>query len=176
MPQTADVVKGRAEEMPVADGAADWIWCRDMLLHVDLARTFGEFVRVLKPGGHAIVYVTVATDLLEPSERKELFDAIAIAAESADAAAIEARAAGAGLTLVSKETIAGEWREHTIETGSWNPADDLLRLSRLRRREDELLERYGAARVAAYIAGARWGIYQLLGKLEPTIYVWRRDA
>jgi hypothetical protein len=63
-----------------------------------------------------------------------------------------------------------------IEDGSWNPADDLLRLSRLHRREPELLEQHGATRVAAYAAARRWGVYQLLGKLCPTIYLWRRDA
>jgi ubiquinone/menaquinone biosynthesis C-methylase UbiE len=171
-----EVESGRTEQMPVADGAADWVWCRDVLVHVDLARTFAEFVRVLRCGGHAIVYVTVATELLEPRERQELFDGVAIPSESADPQAIEARAADAGLTLVSKETIAGEWREQMIEEGSWNPGEDLARLSRLRRFEGAIVERYGAARVAAYAAGLRWGIYQLLGKLCPTIYVWRRDA
>ena len=168
-------MNGRAEEMPVEDGAADWVWCRDVLNHVDVARTFAEFARVLRPGGHAIVYVTVATELLEPRERKELFDAIAVTAEGANAEAIEARAAEAGLALVSKETIGAEWREHMIEQGEWNPAEDLLRLSRLRRTTG-IGERYGAERMAAYQAGLLWGIYQLLGKLRPTIYVWRRDA
>ena len=51
----------------------------------------------------------------------------------------------------------------------------LLELSRLSRREPELVERYGeAAGVAAYRGGALWGIYQLLGKMCPTIYVWER--
>ncbi len=63
-----------------------------------------------------------------------------------------------------------------IEDGSWDPGSDLLHLSRLHRREASLLERHGPARLAAYAAGKRWGVYQLLGKLCPTIYVWRRDA
>jgi len=63
-----------------------------------------------------------------------------------------------------------------IEDGSWDPRDDLLRLSRLQRRHHELVERHGEAHVAAFAAARAWGIYQLLGKLCPTIYVWRRDA
>jgi len=63
-----------------------------------------------------------------------------------------------------------------IEDGSWDPGSDLLRLSRLQRRKEELLERHGPAHVDAYVAGTRWGVYQLLGKLCPTVYVWRRDA
>ena len=52
----------------------------------------------------------------------------------------------------------------------------LVRLSRLERRKAELAERYGEARVAAYVADRTWGVYQLLGKLRPIAYVWRRDA
>jgi SAM-dependent methyltransferase len=171
-----EVLPGRIEAIPAADGAADWIWCRDVLVHVDLAGAFAECARVLRTSGHLVVYVTYATDALEPRERRELFDGVAIQPESADPHAIEAHATAAGLTLVSKETLAGEWREHMIEDGSWDAGADLLRLSRLRRREASFVERYGAARVATYAAGLRWGVYQLLGKLCPTIYVWRRDA
>jgi hypothetical protein len=51
-----------------------------------------------------------------------------------------------------------------------------LRLSRLRRREPELAERFSSARLSAYAAARAWGVYQLLGKLCPTIYLWQRDA
>ena len=34
----------------------------------------------------------------------------------------------------------------------------------------------GAIAVAAYEADCIWGVYQLLGKLCPTVYLWRRDA
>jgi hypothetical protein len=53
---------------------------------------------------------------------------------------------------------------------------DLLRLARLRRCEDALAERYGPEPVAAATGGLLWGIYQLLGKLCPTVYVWQRDG
>ena len=102
--------------------------------------------------------------------------AVAIVPESADPSVVESRAADAGLTLVSRTRLGGEWRERMIEDGSWDPSADLLRLSRLRRRETELLEHYGPERLAAYDAGRRWGVYQLLGKLCPTVYAWRRDA
>jgi SAM-dependent methyltransferase len=171
-----EVVQAGIEDMPVADGAADWIWCRDVLVHVDVTRGLTECARILRPGGHMLAYVTCATDSLEPREAREQFDAGAIVHASTDASVIESRAQAADLTLVSKTLLGGEWRERMIEEGSWNPTDDLLRLSRLHRRERELVERYGRARVAAYAAGRRWGVYQLLGKLRPTIYVWRRDA
>src|SRR5262249_28963329 len=123
-----------------------------------------------------IAYVTCSTDLLEPREAKELFEAVAVVPESTQPPLIERAARDAGLTLVSHTPLGGEWRERKIEDGTWDPQGDLLRLSRLTRRVDDLTERYGAGAVAAYAANYTWGVYQLLGKLRPTIYVWRRDA
>jgi SAM-dependent methyltransferase len=174
--EEVEVVQAGIEEMPVPDAAADWIWCRDVLVHVDLTRGFAECARILRTGGHMLAYVTCRTATLEPREAAELFDALAIVPESIEPGVVESRARGAGLTLVSSTRLGGEWRERMIEDGSWNPSDDLLRLARLHRRKDDLVERYGAARVRAYAAGSRWGVYQLLGKLCPTIYAWRRDA
>jgi SAM-dependent methyltransferase len=174
--EEVEVVQAGIEGMPVADAAADWIWCRDVLVHVDLTRGFAECTRILRPGGHMVAYVTCATETLEPREARELFAAVAIVPESTDPSVVESRAEDAGLTLVSSARLGGEWRERMIEDGSWDPSADLLRLSRLHRREADLLERHGPERIAAYEAGRRWGVYQLLGKLCPTIYVWRRDA
>jgi sarcosine/dimethylglycine N-methyltransferase len=171
-----DVVEAGIEAMPLDDESADWIWCRDVLVHVDTEGGFAECARILRPGGQMLAYVTCRTDALEPREAAALFEAIAIVPESTDPEALERHAANAGLTLVSRTELGGEWRERMIEEGSWTPGDDLLRLSRLHRREDELVDRYGEMRVAAYAAARIWGVYQLLGKLCPTIYVWRRDA
>lgn len=170
------VVEAGIEAMPIDDGVADWIWCRDVLAHVDLGPAFAECARVLRPGGQMLAYVTCATASLEPREAEALFGALAIRPESTDPDAVERHAAAAGLTLVSSRQLGGEWRERLVEDGAWNPGSDLLRLSRLHRQEADLVERYGEARVAAYAAARVWGVYQLLGKLRPTVYVWERDA
>src|SRR5262245_55594880 len=73
-----DVVQAGIEAMPIDEDAADWIWCRDVLVHVDLERGFAECARILKPGGQMIAYVTCSTDRLEPREEQWLFDALAI--------------------------------------------------------------------------------------------------
>jgi SAM-dependent methyltransferase len=171
-----EVLEAGIEAMPLDDAVADWIWCRDVLVHVDLEPGFAECARILRPGGQMLAYISCATDLLEPGEAAALFDAVAVVPESAQPEALERHAAAAGLTLVSSTVLGGEWRERMIEDGSWNPTDDLLRLSRLRRREQELLDRYGKTPVTAYVAARTWGVYQLLGKLCPTVYLWRRDA
>lgn len=171
-----EVVEAGIEAMPIEDEIADWIWCRDVLVHVELERGFAECARILRPGGQMLAYVTCSTDTLEPREAEALFEAIAVVAESTRPSAIERCAADAGLTLVSRTRLGGEWRERMIEDGSWDPRDDLLRLSRLHRRENELAARHGATAVAAYAAARMWGVYQLLGKLCPTVYLWRRDA
>jgi sarcosine/dimethylglycine N-methyltransferase len=163
-----EVVQAGIEDTPLEDASADWIWCRDVLVHVDLERGFAECKRILKPGGRMLAYVTCATDMLEPREAAWLFDAVAIVPESMDPGAIEAQSRNAGLTLVSKTELAGEWRERMLEDGTWSANDALLQLSRLRRSGANLDD----PRVAAYAADKVWGIYQLLGKTCPTVYVW----
>ena len=163
-----EVVQAGIEEMPIDDGVADWIWCRDVLVHVELERGFAECARILRLGGQMLAYVTCATDALEPRETAALFDAVAIVPESTQSEAIERHAANAGLNLVSKTELGGEWRERMLEDGTWSANDALLRLSRLRRSGADLED----PRVAAYVADTTWGVYQLLGKTCPTVYVW----
>jgi SAM-dependent methyltransferase len=167
-----EVLEGAIEALPLADGSADWVWCRDVLVHVDVRRGLAECARVLRPRGRLVAYVTLATELLEPRERAMLVSATALVDESLDAAHVESCAAAAGLEQVAVHGLAGEWRERMIEDGSWDPSETLLGLSRLRRRERELSERFGGRALAAYAGGQLWGIYQLIGKLCPTVYVW----
>jgi SAM-dependent methyltransferase len=163
-----EVVQAGIEQMPIDDDTADWIWCRDVLVHVDLQRGFAECARILKPGGKMLAYVTCATEKLEPREAALLFEAVAVIPESTQPAAIERHAANAGMTLESKTELGGEWRERMLEDGSWSANDALLQLSRLRRSGADLDD----PRVAAYAADRTWGVYQLLGKTCPTVYVW----
>jgi SAM-dependent methyltransferase len=169
-----EVIEGSAEQLPLDVESVEWIWCRDVVLHVDVERALAEFARVLRPGGAAVVYVTLPTEHLEPLEATELEGALALTLCSA--AEIERAAEAASLVPRQVERLGPEWRERTLEDGEWDGTADLLRLARLSRGHHELVERHGAAAVEAAWGGLVWGIYQVLGKLNPTVYVWERRA
>ena len=47
---------GDATKIDAADGALDWIWCGDVLHHVqDTGRALAEFARVVRPGGRIVI-------------------------------------------------------------------------------------------------------------------------
>ena len=171
-----EVVEGALEELPFEDASFDWIWCRDVLVHVDADRGLAECARVLRPGGALLAYVTLATERLEPFEADELVRGLALRRSSLQAAELEAAADAAGLVLRSVERLGSEWRERMLEDGEWDARQDLLKLARLRRRNADLVEQFGEAAVDAAAGGLAWGVYQLLGKLCPTVYVWERRA
>ena len=165
---SVEVVEGSAEELPVPDGSFDWIWCRDVLVHVDARPGLAECARALRPGGSMVAYVTLATEKLEPKEREALIDSVAI--KTFDADVLEAAAHEAGLELRSVVRLGSEWRERMAEDGDWSATKDLLEIARL--------DRSGRAgpEAAAFWGGAVWGTYQLLGKLCPTVYVWSKTS
>lgn len=171
-----EIAEAAIESLPLPDASADWIWCRDVLVHVDAQRGLAECARVLRPGAKLLAYVTVATPRLEPLEADELTRAVALVSDSFRPQALEQSARAAGLRLVSVDRVGSEWRERMLEDGSWDVARDLLELARLRRREHELKGVHGETAVGAAAGDRLWGVYQLLGKLCPTIYVWERDA
>ena len=171
-----DVVEGALESIPLADSSVDWVWCRDVLGHVDAVRGLAECARVLRAGGLMVAYVTLPTERLEPREAAALADALVLTRDGWDARRLEAAAQEAGFVTREVHRIGSEWRERRIEDGDWNPAEDLLRTARLNRRRQELVAGYGSAAVDAAEANLVWGMYQLLGKLCPTVYVWERSA
>lgn len=170
------VVEGPIESLPLDDGAVDHIWCRDMLNHVRLREALVECARVLRPGGRVLAYQTFATELLEPREAARMFSAVAIVPENMSRAYFEELAGEAGFVITSTDEVGSEWREHWLETGDHKTVEHLLRAARLRRREKEFVGRYGRASYEAALWGSIWGVYQLLGKLCPTVYVLEKPG
>jgi SAM-dependent methyltransferase len=162
------------EQIPSPAGSIDHIWCRDVLNHVHLPQGMSECFRVLRPGGGMLVYQTFATELLEPQEARRLYNALAIIGENMNAANFEGHARRAGFVIQSIDRIDSEWRELWAESGDRQLIDELLWIARIRRSRDSLVHRYGHAKVEAQLAGASWGVYQMLGKLCPTVYLLRK--
>jgi SAM-dependent methyltransferase len=171
-----DVAEAGIESLSFADQTFDYVWCRDVLNHVRLEPALRECHRVLKRGGSMLVYQTFATEACEPEEAQRLCDASASRLENMSPPFFEETARDAGFELLGSQQLQGEWRERMLEDGTWDAVADLLALSRLHRRETELVERYGRPAVEAERVGLVWGIYQILGKTCPTIYVLERRA
>jgi SAM-dependent methyltransferase len=165
------VLEAAIESLPLEDGSVTRVWCRDMLNHVRLREALPECFRVLQPGGRMLVYQTFATVLCEPGEARRLWSSMAIVPENMSRSYFEREAHEAGFEITAVDEIDSDWREYWLETGDTRTVDDLLRAARLRRRENELVARFGRDRYEAALADSVWGVYQLLGKLCPTVYV-----
>jgi SAM-dependent methyltransferase len=167
------IVQGVMDEFGFPAGYFDFIWCRDVLEQVDpLVPALQGMARVLRPGGHLLIYTTVVTDLLEPGEaamlQRHLGNVWANLAEST----IEAAFAAAGLVIQDKDVIGTEWREYAEERD--HPSSTaLLRLARLRRQRDAIIASHGEDIYRHVEANLHWEAFQLLGKLCPVVYVLR---
>lgn len=162
------------EALPLQAGEIDHIWCRDMLNHVDLTQGLRECSRVLARGGRMLVYQTFATDWLEPKEAQRLFASMSIVPTNMNPAYFETTATAAGFTVLARDPIDSEWREQWLEAGKNWATEDLLALARMRRREAELVAQFGRNQYEANYGSCLWGVYQMLGKLCPTVYLLGR--
>ena len=166
---------GTAENIPVGPGTADLVWCRDVLVHVaDLPRAYAEFRRVLRPGGHALVYQLFGSELLEPGEAAWLWATMGVVPESADPVRTEAAIAAAGLRIDERLEIGSEWSEWAEERHG-SASRKLLHASRLRRNRSAYLERYGQAAYDMMLGDCLWHVYAMLGKLNRRVYLLSRD-
>jgi SAM-dependent methyltransferase len=170
-----EIHQGVIEDIPADDGSFDLVFCRDVLSHIsDLTTALAECHRVLVPGGHMVVYQTFATDRLEPAEAARIYADLAVAPESMDPNRLESEAIEAGFSVVSTDVIGSEWREAWEEDGSHRTSRQLLHAARLLRGRDQLMAELSGTVYRVELANALWGIYQMIGKLEPRIYVLRK--
>jgi ubiquinone/menaquinone biosynthesis C-methylase UbiE len=171
------VNKGRIEAIPSPSSRFDYIWCRDMLNHVpDLRVGLQECFRVLRTGGRMLVYQTFATNLLEPAEAVRLYLPMAIVAANMSHDYFESIAQRVGFHIAEKDIVGSEWREYWEEDGTHTTSQQLLRLARLRRQRNEYIAQVGRTVYEVELADCYWGVYQMLGKLCPTVYVLEKRA
>lgn len=168
------IQQGVMEEIEQPSDHFDLIWSRDMLVLVEgLEQGMREAARVLKPDGVMLVYTNLATELLDAQEAARINVPLGNVARNFDEGVIEAAFEQAGLVIDRKDVIGTEWREYEEERER-PVSTSLLRLARLRRLRDEIVEEHGRERYELAEASLHWLAYQLLGKLRPTLYVLRR--
>jgi hypothetical protein len=140
----------------------------------DLETGMREIARVLRPGAYAIVYTVCATGRLEPEERALLVgQSLALVPANLVEENVEAAFARAGLTVLLRDVIGTEWREYAEER-TQPVSRDLLRLVRLRRQRDRIIQEAGEDIYGHIESNRHWLVYQFLGKLQPTIYLLQK--
>ena len=110
-----------------------------------------------------LTYQTFATIGCEPEEFRFLCRALALVPENMARGHFEGSATGAGFEIEQVDPIGSEWRENAMENDDPEIMTDLLSVARMRRRRDELIERFGResralgslgyAQAAAVLAG-----------------------
>jgi SAM-dependent methyltransferase len=170
------IAQGVMQDIAWPDGSFDLVWCRDVIEVVEtLERAVAEVARVLQPGGHVVAFTVFATDRLEPKEAALLAQSLAVVPANLVEEQVEEAFRRAGLAVARKEVIGTEWREYAEERT--RPASrDLLRLARLRRERDRIIQDAGEEIYGHIESNLHWLVYQFLGKLQPTIYVLRKTA
>jgi len=169
------IVRGTIQKIPFPDASYDLVWCRDVITIVEaLPSAMVEVARVLRPGGHVVVFTVFATEKLDAQDVALRAQNLTAVSESLVESNVEAAFASAGLTIEVKDVVGTEWREHAEERTQ--PASRaLLRLARLRRDRERFVAAAGEEIVGHVESNLHWEVWQFLGKLLPTVYVLRKE-
>ena len=170
-----NVTRGDIQSLEFQDGAFDVVWCRDTLpLVLELRRAFSECARVLKAGGHMLIFTNFATDLMDPSEAERLCAPLGICVDNLSKDYFETAFHDSGFQVVEHERIDGEWREWREEEGDRHTSRQMLRIARMLRSRDSLIARIGRKDYEIELADCYWGVYHMIGKMSGSIYILQK--
>jgi ubiquinone/menaquinone biosynthesis C-methylase UbiE len=168
-----EIVQGVMELLPYPEGHFDFVWCRDVVEQLDLLLpALKEASRVLKREGHMLVYTVFVTELLAPQELEMLERHMGNVASNLVERNVEEAFDRAGLTIESKDAIGTEYKEYTEER-TQAASRTLLRIARWHRLRRSVVESHGQDIYNHIEANLHWEVFQLLGKLQPTVFVLR---
>lgn len=152
---------GTAESIPVDDSGVDLIFCRESLPYADIPAAVAEFVRVLRPGGRGLVFLTPLGPRITDAEVEELS---ALAPNSLRPAEIDDALRRGGLTIDEQVDFRSEWGELSQERDG-TAGRRLLYAARLLRQPDRYIERFGRANYDIMLGDCLWHVYRMIGKL-----------
>lgn len=127
----------------------------------------------MKPKARLLVYTTFAFELLDGRDAEMMRRHLGNVDSSLDAGYVEAAFRRAELQIERQDVIGTEWREYAEER-TQPVSRALLRLSRLRRQRDDVIAEHGHDISDHIEANLHWEVFQLLGKLQPVVYVLTR--
>ncbi len=169
--QSVQVIQGDIHHLPFAEKSFDFIWCRDVLPHMDdLNQVFKSCRRVLKPNGKMLIFQMFTTHLFTSEDAAHFFLPLASKPENMSKPFFENAFTAAGFSIIESDILSSEWREYGEETESKITSKQLLRIARMRRNREQLVAKFGEKNYASELANCHWGVYQMLGKLSPTVY------
>ena len=162
---------GDAENLDEEPASFDIVWCRDVIeVLPDLSTALAAMRRVLRPGGHLVVYTNVLDGPVDAKETATIHEPLGNVVANLIESDLERAFAVAGFIIPSKHIVGTEWREY-LEERDQVVSLGLLRLARLRRSRDRVVDRYGREAFRTAEASLQWGVQQFLGRFVPVSYV-----
>lgn len=165
---------GAAESLPIQDTSIDLIWCCEVLYHVaSLDKAFAECRRVLRPGGHMLIYHNFATDRLEPREAEWWHRATpGTVSANADRQHVEVAFTDAGFEIEEYIELGSEFGEYAEET-TGEPSRRLIHAARLLRDPERHIAKFGQTNYDIMLGDCLWHIYRMIGKLSSRVFLLR---
>ena len=167
---SVDFRGGDLEKLPVGDGEVDLVWCLDTFNHTrDIAASFRELARVLKPRGIIFNCSALETPALEPREKAWLCRTLSLHAETFSRRIMERCVASSGLRVLSSGSTT-EMESTFFERIDPKDFVHVERLAHMTRDERRFVAAFGESDFQILKAHALWNAYVLIGKIA--YHVW----
>lgn len=172
LPERLRFELGTAESIPAPDASVDLIWCRESLYFFELDKAFAECRRVLRSGGHVLIYSNFVTARMEPKEAAAMWAVTESVPANSDPRHVEAAIASAGFEVERNIELGTEFGEYAAEhTGK--PGQQLLHAARLLRDPGRYIAQFGRNNYDIMLGDSFWHVYRMIGKLSSRIYLLR---